>query len=109
MQDSAHHGRAQDRAARGTTRPMISEAIARKAEKAVPRKLDLFEEFLGTGVVEIDKGTHDMAVAIYVSMPLKRLSESFLRAVPKHIKTSDGPRTVLVPTKIVTLGTLSVH
>lgn len=87
---------------------MITESVARKAEKAVPSNLSLFDEFLGTGVVQSEDNAQEMVVAIYVSKPIQRLSEKFLSAIPKHIEARKGTCRVKVPIKIVNLGELSV-
>ena len=86
----------------------INEELAERAKEDGKLKLEQFDEFLGLGVVQVNTKSKDMAIAVYVSQPRRKLSDLFRKSIPAVVEVQDHGRTYSVPTKIVNLGRFSL-
>ncbi|MEO8724050.1 MAG: hypothetical protein ABI395_11135 [Sphingobium sp.] len=85
---------------------MINENLAERAKDDDKLKLGNFPEFVGLGIVPVRKSSREMAVAVYVSRPLAKLSDLFKVSVPASVVVFDHGSKYSVPTKIVNIGDL---
>lgn len=85
----------------------ISEELARIATNSPTLQLEGYNEFVGIGVVPASARSKDMVVAVYVSKPASRLSETFKSKVPGTIDVESHGHHVKVATKIVNVGDLT--